>query len=288
MPATIVVHGGAGRAAPEDREPRRAGVARAAEAGWAVLAAGGTALDAVLAAVVVLENDPQFNAGLGSVLTAEGTVEMDASVMTGHDLAAGAVGAVSGVPNPVLLARAVMDQGREVMLVGAAATARAASLGVPTCDPAALITPESRQRWQARRPAPGETVGAVARDATGRLAAATSTGGVGGQAPGRVGDSAVIGAGTYADDTLGAGSATGPGEAIIRLGLVRVALTRVAAGLAPRDAARDALGQLRVRVGAQAGLIVVDASGAVGFSRTTESMPVAYRTDDLDAVQSTD
>jgi beta-aspartyl-peptidase (threonine type) len=288
MPAAIVVHGGAGRAAPEDREPRRTGVARAAQAGWAVLAAGGTALDAVVAAVVVLEDDPQFNAGTGSVLTTEGTVEMDASVMTGHDLAAGAVGAVTGVRNPVLLARAVMDAGREVMLIGPAATSRAATLGVPACDPEALITPEARRRWQAREPASGETVGAVARDNTGRVAAATSTGGVAGKAPGRVGDSAVIGAGTYADDTLGAGSATGPGEAIIRLGLVRVALTRVAAGLAPRDAARDALGQLRVRVGAQAGLILVDASGAVGFSRTTESMPVAYRTDELDGIQATD
>src|SRR3954454_24058681 len=101
--AAIVVHGGAGRAAPEDREPRRAGVVRATDAGWQVLAAGGTALDAVVAAVVVLEDDPHFNAGLGSVLTTSGTVEMDASVMTGHDLAAGAVGALAGVPNPVLL-----------------------------------------------------------------------------------------------------------------------------------------------------------------------------------------
>src|SRR3954451_15692658 len=104
--AAMVVHGGAGRAAPEDREPRRAGVVRAAAAGWRGLAAGGTALDAVVAAVVVLEDHPQFNAGLGSVLTTSGTVEMDASIMTGHDLAAGAVGAVAVVPNPILLARA--------------------------------------------------------------------------------------------------------------------------------------------------------------------------------------
>src|SRR5262245_57648274 len=113
MPAAIIVHGGAGRAAPEDREPRRAGAARAAEAGWAVLAAQGSALDAVVAAVVALEDDPQFNAGLGSVLTSEGTVEMDASIMTGDDLAAGAVAAVTGVRNPILLARAIRDGGNE-------------------------------------------------------------------------------------------------------------------------------------------------------------------------------
>src|SRR5689334_3371411 len=144
----IAVHGGAGATSARDREPRRAGVARAAEAGWSILPAGGCALAAVVAAVVVLEDDPCFNAGRGAVLTTEGTVEMDASVMTGHDLAAGAVGAVAGVRNPVRLAQAILAGGREVLLVGLAATARAAALGLTTCAPDALVTEEAQRRWR--------------------------------------------------------------------------------------------------------------------------------------------
>ena len=198
------MHGGAGSEAAEARAPRRAGLARAAEAGWQVLARGGSALDAVVEAVVVLGDDPHFNAGMGSVLTVEGTLETDASVMAGETLAAGAVGAVSGVANPVRLARAVAAEGREVLLVGEAAAALAAAHGLPRCSPEALVTEEARRRWRERRPASGDTVGAVARDHAGHLAAATSTGGVAGKRSGRVGDSAVLGAGTYADDRLGA------------------------------------------------------------------------------------
>jgi beta-aspartyl-peptidase (threonine type) len=275
----IAVHGGAGREAPEGRAPRRAALARATEAGWAALARGGTALDAVVDAVVVLEDDPHFNAGLGSVLTEDGRVEMDASVMAGDTLAAGAVGAVSGVANPVRLARAVLAEGREVMLVGepAVALARRAALGV--CDPAALVTEEARRRWRTREPAPGETVGAVACDGRGRVAAATSTGGVAGKRRGRVGDSAVIGAGTYADDLLGAGSATGPGEAIIRVCLVRTALDLVGRALDPAWVAQHTLDELARRLGATAGLILVDPAGRLGIAHTTEAMAAAYRTE---------
>ena len=275
---TIVVHGGAGRETEDDRVARQSGVARAAAAGWAVLERGGSALDAVVEAVVVLEDDPSFNAGLGSVLTADGAVEMDASVMAGETLAAGAVGAVAGVPNPVRLARAILDAGREVMLVCEAAAARARELGLPVCAPEALVT-ERAQRPAARVQAPGETVGAVARDAAGHVAAATSTGGIAGKARGRVGDSAIVGAGTYADDTLGAGSATGPGEAIIRLGLVRVGLGSLAGGGDVQAAADEALAELRRRLGAEAGLILVDARGRIGVAHTTPTMPVAWRTD---------
>jgi beta-aspartyl-peptidase (threonine type) len=276
----IAVHGGAGREAAGDRAPRRAGVARAAEAGWDVLAHGGHALDAVIAAVAVLEDDPWFNAGLGSVLTVEGVVETDASVMRGDDLAAGAVGAVRGVPNPVRLARAVLDGGREVFLVGEPAVALAARAGLPTCAPDALVTDEARRRWREREAGAGETVGAVARDARGHVAAATSTGGVAGKRAGRIGDSAVIGAGTYADDALGAGSATGPGEAIIRLCLVRVALERLRGGDDPARAARDALAELERRVGEHAGLVLVDRAGRIGIAHTTETMAAAWRSDD--------
>lgn len=277
MPAAIVVHGGAGRDDVATRPARHAGVLRAADAGWAVLAAGGTALDAVIAAVVVLEDDPAFNAGLGAVLTEDGTVELDASVMTGDTLAAGAVGAVAGVANPVRLARVVLDEGREVLLVGAPATALAERHGLRVVAPDALVTADARRRWRAGRAAPGETVGAVACDAHGHVAAATSTGGVAGKRRGRIGDSAVIGAGTWADDRTAAGSATGPGELILRLGMTRMACDLVAAGTTPDDAARRVLDELYARLAGTAGLILVDAAGHVGTAFTTEGMPCAWR-----------
>ena len=278
MAIAITVHGGAGREEPADTAPRREGVAHAADAGFAVLTAGGSALDAVIAAVVVLEDDPAFNAGIGSVLTIEGVVETDASVMEGEHLGAGAVGAVRGVRNPILLARAVMAEAHEVFLVGEPAVAVARRHGLAADDPGALITAEARRRWQQRRDASGETVGAVARDSAGHVAAATSTGGVAGKRAGRIGDSAVIGAGTYADDRLGAVSATGPGEMILRLGLARVALDQLARGHTPEDAAVAALAILRERLGAGAGLILIDPGGRIGVAHTTPSMPTASRT----------
>ena len=274
----IIVHGGAGPEPPEEFAVRRAGVERAARAGHEILERGGSALDAVLAAVVVLEDDPFFNAGLGSVLTTCGHVEMDASVMEGCALEAGAVGAVRGVANPILLAEAVRREGREVMLVGPATVEMARRAGVRLVEDEALVTPAARRRWQENAPAAGETVGAVARDRLGHVAAATSTGGVPGKRAGRIGDSAVIGAGTYADDTLGAGSATGPGEKIIRATMVRVALERVAQGASPAHAAEQALGQLRARLDATAGLILVDPQGRVGVAYTTPAMASAWIT----------
>jgi beta-aspartyl-peptidase (threonine type) len=281
----IVVHGGAGQRDDAADPARAAAVDDAAAAGFAVLSAGGSSLDAVVAAVTRLEDDPRFNAGLGSVLTADGTVECDASIMSGADLRAGAVAVVRGIANPIRLAAAVMAEGREVFLVGAPAEALARRHGVRVVAPEALVTDEARDRWQARarsaagRPAPGETVGAVACDADGHVAAATSTGGVAHQRAGRVGDSAVIGAGTYADDLLGAGSATGPGEAIIRVGLVRVALAALAAGADPTAAGRDALAVLGARVGATAGIILVDPHGRIGLAHTTAAMPAAWRSE---------
>ena len=272
----IAVHGGAGRESAEDRGARRVALGRAAEVGWAVLADGGSALDAAVEAVVVLEDDPHFNAGVGSVLTVEGVVEMDASVMTGDTLAAGAVGAVTGVPNPIRLARTVLAGGREVLLVGEVA----AALAEHRCAPDALITEDARRRWQQREAAPGETVGAVACDTRGHVAAATSTGGVAGKRRGRVGDSAVIGAGTYADDLLGAGSATGPGEAIIRVCLVRSSLEHVGRGLDPAWVAGHALDVLQRRLGEAAGLILVDRAGRIGIAHTTESMAAAWRSEE--------
>src|SRR5437870_6209893 len=173
---SIIVHGGAG-AALENAETYRPGIRAAVAAGWAVLVAGGRALDAVEAAVRSLENDERFNAGRGSVLTSAGTVEMDASIMEGDRLACGAVAAVSRVANPITLARRVMDDERHVLLVGDGAHAFARAVGLPDCDPALLITDRQRARLDAHVEDNGGTVGAVAIDRHGTIAAATATGG---------------------------------------------------------------------------------------------------------------
>ena len=216
----LIVHGGAG-ADPGGREELRAGMRDAVAAGWRALAEGGTALDAVEAAVRSLEDHPRFNAGRGSVLTSTGTVETDASIMEGDRLRNGAVGAVSGVRNPITLARRILEAGRHSLFAGPGALARAEALGVPLCDPAELVTEHQRRRLAALQ---AGTVGAVALDRLGTIAAATSTGGTAGKLPGRVGDSALIGCGTYAESTLGGVSCTGDGEAIIRVTLARRAL----------------------------------------------------------------
>ncbi len=273
----IVVHGGAGPDPIAGREGRHAGVERAADVGAAVLARGGSALDAVVEAVVVLEDDPHFNAGRGSVLTDAGTIEMDASVMDGATLRAGAVGAARRLRNPSRAALAMLREGREVLLVGDPVQALAARCALELVDEATLVTPEALEGWRRRQAASGNTVGAVAVDDRGHLAAATSTGGVPGKRCGRVGDSAVIGAGTYADDRLGAVSATGPGEAIIRLGLARVVLQYVREGLSPDDAAARGLAELAARTGAAAGLVMIAPGGAQVVAFTTPGMPAARR-----------
>src|SRR4051794_28615866 len=212
----IVVHGGAGTWRPEIRQVALGGVQVAAAAGQAVLAAGGSALDAVQAAVIVLEDAPPFNAGRGAALDAHGEARLDAAVMRGSDRAAGAVALLRGIRNPVLAARAVLDEGRHVLLVGESAAGYARDAGVASVPEAWFHTDERRQVGGRSG---GGTVGAVARDAGGGVAAATSTGGTGGKHPGRVGDSPLIAAGTWADDATAAISCTGDGEAIVRIAL---------------------------------------------------------------------
>jgi beta-aspartyl-peptidase (threonine type) len=224
---TLVIHAGAGvvdrgRMAPQRDRAARAALDRALAAGGAVLRAGGNALDAVEAAVRVLEDDPLFNAGRGAVFTAAGTHELDAAIMDGATRKAGAVAGVTRTRNSVSLARAVMDRSQHVMLVGAGADAFSLQQGLEQVDPRYFRTQERWDQLQ-RLKAGGQgaahfndevkfgTVGAVARDVRGHLAAATSTGGLTGKAPGRVGDSPIIGAGTYADDRACAVSATGAG-----------------------------------------------------------------------------
>jgi beta-aspartyl-peptidase (threonine type) len=278
----IVVHGGAGRLPTDDErlDRMRSGAAAAVDAGHTVLAAGGTAIEAVEAAVVVLEDDPEFNAGRGAALTEYGRVELDASMMDGTTRAAGAVAAVRGVRNPIRAARAVLEDGRHVLLVGAPATEFAATAGLAFEPETWFVTERERQALaNATEPARG-TVGAVARDAQGRLAAATSTGGVSGQRLGRVGDSPLVGAGTWADDATVAVSCTGHGESIIRSALAHEvdALLRHR-GLGLEEACAVAIEGLG-RWGEDGGLIAVSSHGEVAATFNSPGMTRGWRVGD--------
>ena len=287
MTPALLIHGGAGAATPSALQAeRRSGLTAAFEAGWGILVQGGTALDAVVQATVTLEDHPLFNAGLGSCLTEDGTVEVDASLMDGSTFQTGAVGAAKHIKNAICLAREVMTDGRHVFLVGQGAERFAREHGLPQAAAGELITPRQHQRWQALRLGSGQaqrsnsepgTVGAVALDSSGRLAAATSTGGVFDKRAGRVGDSAVIGAGTYADSAMGACSATGDGEDIIRATLARTAVELLRGGKDPAQAARTSLARLTRQTRGEAGLILLDPFGRRGVAYTTESMSVALR-----------
>lgn len=268
LPA-IIVHGGAGQWDAADLGIVRRGCETAAQAGWQILNQGGGALDAVQAAVVALEDDPQFNAGIGATLNMNGTVELDAAIMEGATRRAGAVGAVRRIRNPIRLARAVLEDAQHVLLVAEGALEFAVGSGIVLCRDEDLIVDRQRQRWQQRH----GTVGAVAIDAGGAMAAATSTGGIFGKRPGRVGDSALIGCGTYADDSAGV-SCTGSGEAIIRATLGVRTATHVRAGLAGQDAAIAALAELDNIVGGDAGLILVTRDGHLAYAKNTAGMPV--------------
>jgi beta-aspartyl-peptidase (threonine type) len=266
----IIVHGGAGVTTPDRFVRLRAGVRAAADAGDAILASGGSALDAVVAAVRLLEDDPEFNAGRGSALTRDGTIETDASVMDGDGQRVGAVAAVPDLGCAIALARAVLDAGEHAILAGPAAWRFAAEVGIAPAPVGSLVTERALTRWREKS---GGTVGAAARDARGRFAAATSTGGIAYKRAGRVGDSPIPGAGTWADART-AVSATGDGEAILRVALCRGVAARIAAGQELRAASIDALAELRQITAGSAGLVAVDGSGVVGV-QLSETMPIA-------------
>jgi L-asparaginase / beta-aspartyl-peptidase len=287
----LAIHGGAGTIPRSETTSARMaayhdGLRRALAGGHKILSAGGSALDAVTEAVVALEDDPLFNAGKGSVFTAEGTQQMDASVMDGRDLRAGAVAGIFGPRNPILAARAVMEHSRHVLLIGRGALDFCRAQGLAFAAPGDFY---SQERWHElqmalmrRHPGVADatdrhgTVGAVARDYDGNLAAATSTGGMTGAAPGRVGDSPIIGAGTYADNATCAISATGHGEIFIRYGAAFEIAARLRhAGQSLRQAARavvDALGA----AGGSGGVVAVDRTGALALPFNTPGMYRGY------------
>lgn len=275
MTLSIIVHGGAGAIDPASMPARLAGCRAAAATGYAVLKSNGRALDAVQAAVVELEDNPLFNAGLGSTLNREGRVETDAAIMDGATLRAGAVAAVSGIRNPVKLARTVMEASPHVLLMGEGAYRFAKERGIELCNPGELVVPAQRAHWEKEH----GTVGAVALDAQGHLAAATSTGGVFDKLPGRVGDSPLIGCGTYADGHA-AVSCTGLGEDIMRTTLARHAAYLCAQGMEVTAAARAALAYFREKTRGEAGLILMDGGGHAGFARNSVHMPVCAMSGD--------
>lgn len=275
----LVVHGGAGPRRPSTDERSDAAMRRelelALEAGWQRLGAGAEA--ACVAAVCALEDSPNFNAGTGSALAEDGGVWCDATLACG-DGRAGAVAAVHGIRNPILAAQALARADRGPLLWAGRSRELAQRHGLELVDPAAMVTERQRRRLERRRSRRGGTVGAVCLDATGRLAAATSTGGYSGKPPARVGDSAVLGAGTWADDRTCAVSATGDGEPFLRVLFahhVHARMTLAREGL--ETAVRAALEDVRA-AGGLGGAIAVDAGGAIAMPVSSEVMYRAWRT----------
>ncbi len=291
-PVAIAIHGGAGtidvaKMTDAERVAYRQGLTAALEAGHDILQAGGTSLDAVVAAVALMEASPLFNAGIGAVMTWEGQHELDASIMSGADLNAGAVAGVTTVKSPIRLARAVMEQSEHVMLTGAGAEAFARSIGMAPVANDVFTIPRRREAlervkaelgdqasltpWEA--PHKWGTVGAVALDRNGNLAAATSTGGMTAKRWGRVGDSPVIGAGTYADNRSCAVSATGHGEYFIRYNVAADICARVRyQGLDVAEAGRQVLFDELLPNGGTGGVIIMDPAGNIAMPFNTQGM----------------
>ena len=308
---TLLVHGGAWAIPADAAAAHQAGVRKALETGYAVLSRGGSSIDAVEAAVTVLEDDPTFDAGRGSFLTSDGSVQLDALLMDGGRMKAGGVACVERLRNPIQAARLVLEHSQHVYFVGAGAEQFAQSHGMSLIDNAEPVLDRERERLvhakfresagfgdntfsgldspmlpvlhddkspetavvdDPARFSSHDTVGAVALDARGNLAAATSTGGTLNKTPGRVGDSSLIGCGCYADNLSAAVSLTGWGEPIMKLVLGKWATDRVASGTAPELAAREAISYLFNRLGGHVGIILLGPDGRFGFAHNTPAM----------------
>ncbi len=282
----ILVHGGAW-AIPDDAvEAHLKGVRAAADAGWRALEKGGTALDAVEAAVVALEDDETFDAGRGSFLNKDGRVQLDALMMDGRTLRAGGVGCVERIKNPVRAARLILEKSPHVYFVGEGAERYVEEQGFELCDNSELVIPREVERLRTAKdqtylttpsefcgPTSGhDTVGAVAVDAKGNIAGATSTGGTLNKAPGRVGDSSLIGCGCYADNETAAASTTGWGEPMMKLVLAKWATDRVHAESSPEIVARESISYLHRRLHGHGGIILLDRVGRIGIAHNTPRM----------------
>ena len=293
----LLIHGGAWAMPDDEIEAHQRGIANALDAGYAVLERGGTAVEAVEAAVVVMEDDETFDAGRGSFLTRDGRVQLDALLMNGENLRTGGVACVEHLRNPIKAARLVLDESPHVYFVGIGAERFATAHGMRLCDNMDLVIPREQKRLYAAQEAElkghrdttfsggapeslfpsdpllsHDTVGAVALDSYGNLAAGTSTGGTLNKAPGRVGDSSLIGCGCYADNLSAAVSLTGWGEPIMKLVLGKWAVDKVAAGATPQQAASAAIAYLYDRLGGHGGVILLGPNGEVGLAHNTPRM----------------
>ena len=293
----IVVHGGAGFWRSDIRLAR-IGVQEAAQEGSRLLASGGSALDAVERAVSVMEDDPIFNAGRGSALTCMGTVEMDAAIMDGRQLSAGAVAMVRRVKNPVQLARLVMENTDHVLLAGPTAERLAKAFHLPSTNPMTTkrlkalrkmkaLSAKGKVPWlkrnqmllkQDREMLLHDTVGALALDVHGNFAAAASTGGMAMKLPGRIGDTPQIGSGVYADNKSGSATATGWGEIAVKLALSKSVCTMTENGLSAPKAAERCIRMASRRLHGHAGIIAIDHRGGIAAVHNTAYMPWAYST----------
>jgi L-asparaginase / beta-aspartyl-peptidase len=294
MQPSLIVHGGAWDIPDDAIEACKAGCRNALAAGWSILAKGGSALDAIEASIIVLEDDPVFDAGYGSHLNLDGQVECDAIVMDAATLRAGSAAGLQRIKNPIRLARRIWEECPHMMLVAQGAERFAQKSGLPLCDPAELISPAEHAAWlrcredehaaEHHRGHEQGTVGAVAMDRDGRLFAATSTGGTCCKLPGRVGDSPLIGCGCYADAEAGGASCTGYGEAIMKITMAKTAvdLLRSNPRLDASDsasatrAAQDAVSLLVGRGKGTGGLIILDRNGTPAFAFNTPRMAYGY------------
>ena len=287
----LVIHGGAW-AMPDDMvDAHIRGVHHALAVGWRVLAQGGAALDAVEEAVVIMEDDETFDAGRGSFLNRDAKVQLDALIMDGATLRAGGVGCVERLRNPVRAARKILSESPHVYFVGQGAEQFAAQHGIPLCNNEDLIIPREVERlheYQAEAARHGndlfaptishDTVGAIALDRNGNIAAATSTGGTLNKAPGRLGDSSLIGCGCYANNESAAVSTTGWGEPIMKLVLAKWTADRISAGNLPEWSAQEAMNYLKQRLNGHGGIIVLNPEGHIGIAHNTPRMAWAFKT----------
>ena len=287
-PPVLLVHGGAWSIPDDMVQAHLLGVHNALRIGWRILERGGTALDAVEAAIVSMEEDDTFDAGRGSFLTSDGRVQLDALMMDGKTLRSGGVGCVERIRNPIRAARKVLDESPHVYLVAEGAERFAAEHGIELCRNEELVIEREIERLrqakeQAAAGAPAEffaehdTVGAVALDKNGNLAAATSTGGTMNKTPGRVGDSSLIGCGCYADNESAAVSTTGWGEPMMKLVLGKWAVDRVQEGTPPERAATMAIQKLESRLNGHGGMILLDTQGRYGVAHNTPRMAWALK-----------
>jgi beta-aspartyl-peptidase (threonine type) len=286
----LIVHGGAWAIPDDMAQAHLHGVRNALAKGWHVLDHGGTALDAVEEAVVVMEDDDTFDAGRGSFLNGDGKVQLDALIMDGATLRAGGVGCVERIANPVRAARKILSESPHVYFVAEGAERFAAEHGIRLCDNQDLVVPREVERWREFRARPAgadkdlfspaishDTVGAVALDQEGNIASATSTGGTLNKAPGRLGDSSLIGCGCYADNKSAAASTTGWGEPIMKLVLAKWAADRVASGNLPEWVAAEAINYLESRLNGHGGMILLDTAGHFGIAHNTARMAWAVK-----------